>query len=56
MSIEKEGFEVIKREDVVVLHPHPGTTLSQLHREGRETNNRNLFIERWGKGALRRVE
>lgn len=55
MLIESKGYEIIKREDIIVLHPHPATTLSQLKKGGREETNRNRFVERWGKDALRRI-
>ena len=56
MSIEKEGYEICKREDVVILHKHPATTLNRLRKEGREETNRNIFLNRWGKDALRRIQ
>lgn len=55
MKIEAKGYKIVKREDVVILHPNPATTLSQLPKEGRENTNRNRFVERWGKDALRRI-
>lgn len=55
MSIEAKGYQVSKREDVVILHDHPATTLSKLSKSGREETNRNRFVERWGLDALRRI-
>lgn len=55
MKIEAKGYKIVKREDVVILHPNPATTLSQLPKGGREETNRSRFVERWGKDALRRI-
>lgn len=56
MTIESKGIPIIKMEEVIVLHPNPATTLSQLHKAGREDTNRNIFVERWGSDALRRIQ
>ena len=56
MSIEAKGYEIIKREDVVVVHPRPATTFSKLYKKGRIEANKKIFIERWGADAHRRVE
>lgn len=55
MSILAKGHEIIKREDIVILHPNPASTLKHLKKEGREENNRKIFIDRWGKEALIRI-
>lgn len=55
MTIESKGFKIVKREDVVILHDHPASTLKHLYKDGREENNRKIFIERWGIDALRRI-
>jgi len=52
MQIRSKGYEISKREDVIILHPNPATTLKQLHKEGREDTNKQRFIERWGDSAL----
>lgn len=56
MMIESKGHKIVKREDVVILHPHPATTLRRIQKEGREDTNRQRFIERWGKQALNKIQ
>lgn len=56
MSIEAKGHTIVKRDDIVILHPQPATTLQHLKKEGREETNRKIFIDRWGRGAIRRIE
>ena len=55
MSIEAKGYEIIKKENVVVVHPRPATTLSKLQKGGRIENNRKVFVKRWGEDAVKRV-
>lgn len=55
MSIEAKGYPIVKRNDIVIAHPHPARTLNQLFKEGREEHNRKLFVERWGEEALAKI-
>lgn len=55
MSIEAKGYPIINTEDVVIMHPHPARTLSQLFKAGREEDNRKKFVDRWGEESLKKI-
>jgi GT2 family glycosyltransferase len=56
MSIEKAGFEIVKVSEVVMDHNHPARTIGKLTRASREDVNKNIFISRWGEGALAKIQ
>lgn len=56
MSIEKAGFEIVRVPQVNMDHKHPARTLGKLTRPNREDVNKDIFISRWGEGALARIQ
>lgn len=56
MKLRVNGFTPVKKDDVTVIHDHPGHTLKTLNLQGAESTNRDIFIRRWGTDALRTVE
>jgi len=55
MQIEARGYKIKQLESVNILHVHPSRTASSILTEEMITNNRRLFIQRWGMDAFRRI-
>jgi len=56
MKLRANGYVPVKKDDVTVIHDHPGHTLRTLNLGGVESVNRSIFIRRWGTDALRIAE
>lgn len=55
MMIESKGYRIEKKNEVVILHDHPASTLKHLVKSGQEEKNKQLFISRWGINALNKI-
>lgn len=55
MTIESKGYPIRTVEAVDFLHKEPGRTLKFLGGDAVMAQNRDIFISRWGEGALNKV-
>lgn len=55
MQIESKSYPIRTIEAVDFLHKEPGRTLKFLGGDAVMEQNRDIFIDRWGAGALQKV-